>query len=99
MKVIILSRQSFFDIAIQTTGSALNALLIAKENNLNPSMDLTPGTVITIPENVVREENVFNYYDQNSVIPTTALNEEVVEIITGCEGIGCWAIGIDFIVS
>ena len=99
MQITILHNQSLLDIATQTTGSPLNALLIAQINGLNPSENLVFGSNILIPDELLKDEDIFRYYQKNTILPATALTQSNIDKITGCKGIGCWAIGIDFKVS
>ncbi|WBX72888.1 hypothetical protein PG913_08220 [Tenacibaculum pacificus] len=95
----VLDNQTLLDIAIQTTGTPLSALLIAKANNLNPSNSLVEGSCILIPLKLIKDQDIYQYYNNNEIIPATALTQTNIDAIIGCEGIGCWAIGIDFKVS
>lgn len=99
MQIIVLNKQSFLDIAILTTGLAVNASLIARANNKAPSEVIETGDKIIIPENVIYNKDHLNYYQAKKILPATALTQTNIDVITGCEGIGCWAIGIDFKVS
>lgn len=98
-KVIALYNQSLFDLSVQLTGVAFNALEIALVNNINPTDQLVPGQDYEVPAAVVSDEDVLRYYQANSLFPASSLTTEVIQDIIGCEGIGCWAIGIDFKVS
>lgn len=95
-KVIVLSRQSFFDLALIFSGNRDNAFLIAKENQMNPSNELEPGSEILIPEGIIQNRESLEYYDFKKVLPATALTQGDKDLIIGCEGIGCWAIDVDF---
>jgi len=97
--VTILNNQSLFDIAVQTTGNAVNALEIAKANSLTPSDELVAGAELEIPSNLISDEDIFHYYKANGILPASALTTNNINDLVGCEGIGCWAIGIDFKVS
>ena len=98
-KVTILNNQSLFDLSIQLTGTALNALEIAKANNIVPSVNLIAGEELIVPNTLVNEDDILRYYQANTLLPASALTQQDQDTITGCEGIGCWAIGIDFKVS
>lgn len=99
MTVTVLNNQSLFDIATQVTGNSLNALVIAQANELNPSDDLVAGDEVEIPKGLVNDEDILRYYQANEILPATALTQTDIDEIQGCEGIGCWAIEIDFVVS
>ena len=99
MKIIALNKQTFFDISVIATGVSDNALFIAQYNSKNPSSEIEPGTEILIPESVVYEEGVKAYFDAYKIRPATGFSAAQKEILTGCEGIGCWVIGGDFVVG
>ncbi len=99
IKYQVYQHQSILDVAIQLTGTIDNALWIAKENELNPSDDLTAGMVLIIPYGLVNDIEILKYYILNKILPATALTQGDIDIIIGCEGIECWAIEIDFKVS
>lgn len=66
MKTIkTLQGQCFADIALITTGVADNATPIALANGASPTDDITPGTILKIPDNLpanVRTTNFFQSY-------------------------------------
>jgi hypothetical protein len=85
MQVIAIDNQTLLDIAVQTTGNAVNFLKIALENNLVPTAPIAPGTVITIPVNVEKKEAIIRYYLENNVVSATALNEALSNAELTCE--------------
>lgn len=99
MKILVLNKQTFFDISLITTGVSDNALKIAEFNSLNPSDGIPPGTSIEIPEGLTIDEQVKAYYQTYKLRPATDITQETIDLIIGCSGIGCWAIGVDFKVS
>lgn len=99
MKVTALNNQSLIDIAIAITGKADSFLQIAMANGLVPTAELEAGTELTIPEGLELDNDIVRYYQANGIQPATALTDAVMNEVTGCEGIGCWAIGVDFIVQ
>lgn len=99
MTVTVLNNQSLLDISVQATGSALNYLLIAQANDIIPTDEIIAGTELIIPDGLVNDEDVLRYYQANGILPATALTQVQKDETDGCEGIGCWAIGVDFIVS
>ena len=62
MIITVLHNQSILDIAIQHTGNVYNAFAIAKANGLSITHDLTPGETISIPQDIIRDSEVYNYY-------------------------------------
>ncbi len=98
MKVKVLHNQSLFDVVLQCTGSIESVLEVAKENNISITDDLVPGTELVIPDSVKIDEDILNYYKAKRIQPATALTEEM-QIEEQPQGIGYWAIGVDFVVS
>ena len=98
-KYQVYQHQSFLDVSILLTGTALNALLIAEHNGFSASDELTPGIELEIPENLNIELEIQKYYRINELIPATGFTKNEKDIIEGCDGIGCWVIEDDFIVS
>lgn len=98
MTVTILHNQSLLDIAIQYTGDAQNAFLIAKENSLSVSAYLVPGYELVIPNGMPLNRNILDYYQAKDIKPATGveINEETGEEL---EGIGYWIINKNFKVS
>jgi len=81
MTVTVLNNQSLLDITIQATGKAENLIKIAMANNLVPSDLIAPGTILTIPEEIEKDEQIVNYYKANNIQSATALTEEQTENI------------------
>lgn len=73
MKVTVLNNQSLLDIAIQETGIAANLLKIAMANDLVPTEPIAPGSIVTIPEDIEKDDQIVNYYKANSLRPATEL--------------------------
>ena len=97
MKVNVLPLQSLLDITIQHTGAVENTFAVAVANGLSLTDDLPAGTEIQLPDNVNKDSDVLNYYSAKRLQPATAvimLPEE-----ERLEGIGYWAISVDFKVS
>lgn len=99
MTVTVLHNQGYQDLSIQLTGKVANTLLIARANNVDPSEDIIVGEKVIIPAGLINDEDIKRYYQTNEILPATALNKEAIDGIIGCEGIGCWRIGVDFVIS
>lgn len=88
--MITLSNQSFFDIALQATGIAENAVAIADANGYDVIDIPEPGVSISIPATL----------EVNAVVVSALAARNLA---TGTEyvpdGIGGWFIGSTFIVS
>ncbi len=97
-QVKIVEGQSLFDIAIQRLGSAEAALEVAILNGLSLTDELTTGETLQLPG--VINKAMAGYFKGKNIIPTTgavAGDDESGELIK--EGIGYWAISVDFVVS
>ncbi len=90
-------RQSLFDVAVERLGSAEAAFALALKNGLSITDALTPGQTILLAD--VADADVSGYFTSRAIRPATAKAETTGggELVN--EGIGYWAIGIDFIVS
>lgn len=99
MEVLILNNQTLFDLALQATGNALNAIQIAYNNNLSITTNLTVGDTIKIGNDIELNKDVFQFYLKNTLTPATGLTSEQLDVLNGCEGIGCWYIDSNFIVQ
>ncbi len=94
----VYANQSLFDVAIQLTGSAENAFNLAQSNGLELSKELAAGDTLVIPK-IEKTSELYNFYELNQIKPATALSSGDKDRLNDCEGIGCWAIEIDFKVS
>ena len=97
MEVIILHNQSLLDIAIQHTGAVENTFALAVVNGLSLTDDLPAGTEIKLPDSVNKDSDVLNYYTAKRLQPATAVI--MLPEAERLEGIGYWAISVDFKVS
>ena len=97
MTTIILHNQSLLDLAVQHTGAVESVFAIAVANGLSLTDDLPAGAEIKIPDSVNKDSDVLNYYIAKRLQPATAviLPPEAERL----EGIGYWAISVDFKVS
>lgn len=81
MIIKVLHNQSLIDIATQYTGKAENYLQIAMENNLVPTDPITPGTTLTIPDDIEKDEDIVRYYTANGIQLATELTETQTEAL------------------
>tara|TARA_R110002126_G_scaffold78629_2_gene195671 strand:+ start:12414 stop:12704 length:291 start_codon:yes stop_codon:yes gene_type:complete len=79
MNITVLHNQSLLDIAIQYTGRAENYLKIAMANDVVPTEPIAPGTILVIPEDIEKDEQIVNYYKANNIQPATALSADLLE--------------------
>lgn len=99
MTVTVLVLQSWFDIAIQHTGSATNAYSIAYANGGGSvTDDPEPGRQIIIPTIVSKFKKEVQYLENKKAIPATGITSGDLERINPALGIGSMTIGTTFIV-
>lgn len=95
-QITVRNNQSFFDIAIQATGSANNALAIAQANGFAITDKLAVGSALIIPKDVVTDVTIQDYYDKQNLLPASGLTKNQETISEGLQGIGYWIIGSSF---
>lgn len=85
MNVTVLHSQSLLDIAIQHTGNVGNSVFIAMSNGLAASEQLVPGMVIKIPNDIVIEKSMVDYFKirQHPPIATRSTNEVEIKPLGG----------------
>jgi hypothetical protein len=98
-KVKVLNNQSLFDIAIAQTGQVYTAVAIAIANNLALSAELTIGMEIIIPQDLENDNQILGFYKRKEVIPGTSLSSNTIDMIEGCQGIGCWMVETNFTIN
>lgn len=97
MTTKVLERQSLLDFAIQHTGSVANAFAIAVANNISVSSFLIAGSELLIPGDVLKDEDILNFYNSKQIKPATGTVKTPLPIERG--GIGYMQIGSTFKVS
>jgi hypothetical protein len=93
MTVTALVLQTWFDIAIQHTGSVMNAYAIATANERGITDDIETGEIILIPEGISISKKELQYLASKKAIPATAMKKPPIP--PGL-GIGYMRIGINF---
>ena len=73
MQIKVLSRQTIYDISIQYTGTADNAFSIAFANQISISDKLTTGQFLNIPDTLVKDDKVLQYFKARLIVPATAI--------------------------
>jgi LysM repeat protein len=100
MIITALVFQTWFDIAIQHTGSVMNAYAIAIANDgRSITDDITPGEFIIIPDDIPILKKEVQYLENKKTIPATGITSDDLEEINPTLGIGTMAIGSTFIVG
>ncbi|AYO58181.1 hypothetical protein CO230_08640 [Chryseobacterium sp. 6424] len=97
MEITVLHNQSLLDIAIQHTGSVMNAFAISAANGLSVSDVLEAGGVLQLPDNIAKNTDILNYYKAKKIQPATAFTQ--TEKIEQHHGIGWMQIEKTFKVS
>lgn len=98
--IIVLHNQSLFDISIRYTGTIENAFKIAVANALSLTDELEPGAQLIIPEDVIINNDVVNYFAAKNIQPATGLTEaDKMMANTVQRGIGYMKISKSFKVS
>jgi len=84
MEITVLPNQNLLDIAIQYTGSVFNAFEIAVANGIPVSKSIKTGDVLFVPEVINNNKQVQNYFEQNELLPGTAIkNLSTIEVRRG----------------
>ncbi len=91
--------QSWFDISVIYTGTAVNAFHIALANNMSVTEKIDLGTPIKIPGNLVVNKKEIQYYQAKKILPATGITAQNAELIETGIGIGKMKIGSTFIVG
>lgn len=94
----VLARQSLFDIALHQGGSIEAIFELAGLNDLSITDNLEAGSDIVLSETVL-SKRVKEYYSTNNIFPATSITENESAETISQEGIGYWAIEVDFVVS
>lgn len=95
---IVRNSQNLLDIAIQTTGDADNALDIALVNGLCLTDDLIAGQLLSVPDTLLRNENILSLLRATTAAPATAITAANITDAP-FEGIEFWTIEYDFTIS
>ena len=98
MTVQAKNRQNLLDVALEHCGTFEAALQLALLNGIDLTADLNTDTPLELP--VVGKPRIVSNFQSLRHAPATAITSgEIAETTEGGEGIGFWAIGIDFIVQ
>ena len=97
MQITVLHNQSLLDVCLQHAGTIEGVFELAMANDLNITDDMKAGAVMQMPEGIVNDKDILNYYKAKGIQPATAIIQR--KKAERCTGIGCWAIEVDFVVS
>ena len=73
MKVTVKNRQNLWDVCLQHTGTIEGAFDLALANELSLTDDLAAGQLLEVPDQIERDVERYNYYQEHGVVPATAL--------------------------
>ncbi|MGZ9677543.1 hypothetical protein [Flavobacterium sp. GNP001] len=90
--------QTWFDIAIQSTGSVVNAYAIAMANGRSVTDHIIAGESIVIPQGIEVLKREIQFLESKNIIPATGITNDNLETINPTLGIGTMTIGTTFIV-
>uniref|UniRef100_UPI0039A4092B hypothetical protein n=1 Tax=Ornithobacterium rhinotracheale TaxID=28251 RepID=UPI0039A4092B len=94
MQIIVLHKQSLFDVCLQHTGSIAGVFELAKANNLSITDDVQAGQMLELPQALAQDADILSYYTAKNIQPATALEEYTEQL----EGISYWTINQNFVV-
>lgn len=97
-EITALVLQTWFDIALQYTGSTSNAYDIAKANGKSLTDDIQGGQVVVIPSSLDFLNKEMYYFKTKGIAPSTATNNSEINEIEVL-GIGSMIIETSFIVQ
>ena len=89
--------QSFLDLAIQHTGTAENAFVLALQNGKSLTDDLVAGELLSL-ENTKNNKDILSYYQSKKLQPATGVSHTGGSSLQ-LQGIGYWVIQTDFKIS
>lgn len=93
MTITVLPNQNLLDVAIQHTGSVLNAFNIALTNGLCVSDILVVNQILVLPE-ISQDVLVLNNYKKNKIEPATSITN--LKAVSVKRGIGNMKVGSSF---
>jgi hypothetical protein len=97
-EIVVLEGQNFFDLALIYCGSAESAVEFAQLNDMVVTDEPEAGTKLKKPS--VSNKRIAGYYSDRTLQPSTSTTYTGGSgELPNDEGIGFWAIEIDFIVS
>ncbi len=95
MKTVeVLEGQTLIDLAMQELGDASRLFELSELNAMLPSDDLVAGQIIQVPEPTEEKREIVKALKSRKPATKNEILEEQLK-----EGIGYWAIGINFKVS
>jgi hypothetical protein len=99
MTVTVLVLQTWFDLAVQYTGSVTNAYAIALANNRSITDEIASGEVLQIPATILIYKKEVLFLESKKVAPATGITTSDLAVLNPVLGIGTMEIGSTFIVA
>jgi LysM repeat protein len=97
-QVIVLDGQTYLDIAIQELGDVERAFELALLNDATITDLLIAGQIIQVPSPAIDKTQIVKVLSAPANKPSSGVSDIESESLVG-QGIGYWAIGVDFIVN
>jgi len=80
-----LNNQSLLDLAIQAAGHVEGVVVLAQENGLSVTAELTPGDDVTTISATLVDADIQNYYTTRKVRPATDAEVAAVDECDYCQ--------------
>lgn len=93
MKVQAQHQQSVLDLLLQHSGSIAGLIRFAQANARSATEDLVAGAYYELPDEVIKDVDILDYYRRNGIVPATANIEANQQLDNG---IGSMAVGVSF---
>ncbi|AMA48997.1 hypothetical protein [Flavobacterium covae] len=74
MQKTVLHNQSLIDFTLHHCGTLDGIMAMAVENNISITEILTPGQVLTIPNEIIKDIDIVGFYETKRVIPASGFN-------------------------
>ena len=94
----VLNNQSVIDFHLNHCGDLTDVLKTVIANGISITDDLTPGQIMVIPDEAIIDTDIRDYFYNKQIIPAAGIRKTTDQQEVQ-EGIGYWAIGVDFKVS
>ncbi|MCK0202662.1 hypothetical protein MWN41_06470 [Ornithobacterium rhinotracheale] len=97
MQIVVLHKQSLFDVSLMHTGSIVGIFKLAEANNLSITDDVQAGQRLELPQVIMQDADILAYYQAKNIRPATGVSH-TGNAINQPEGISYWTINQDFVV-
>lgn len=76
MQKPLLNNQSLLDFTLHHCGTLQSIIDVAIENKINITDTIAPGTVLTLPSEIVKDNEIVSFYYDKKIIPACGYVEE-----------------------